>query len=208
MRSINGLARLCLAGAVGVACAGGGALAPTSGGTLSETPSAPAATVPSATPTHAPTPAETAIATVSSPSGSVCAGPDNDWSRFPALVRRYGDAWNAEDERTRRAALDEIWAEDGYYVDPFVEAPVIGRTALVAHMAYAMGPGHYVEVSAWTDADVHHDRVRIRWRHCCPTGALLLEGVDVGEIASDGRLQRVTSFWNTEVERPADVACD
>lgn len=138
---------------------------------------------------------------------AACTEPDNDWSLYPAIVRLWGAAWMAPDDAARRKILEAVWAVNGYYVDPYVEAPVIGREALADHMAYAMGPGQYVEVSAWTDSDVHHDRVRIRWRHCCPTGLSLLAGVDIGEIDSDRRLARVTSFWSNEVELPADAAC-
>lgn len=45
----------------------------------------------------------------------------------------------------------------------------------------AVAPGHYVEVKAWTADNLHHDRLWIPWRHCCPTGAILLEGDDIGE---------------------------
>lgn len=142
-----------------------------------------------------------------SPPVAACAGPETDWSRYPDIVRLWGTAWMEPDDNARREILDEVWADDGYYVDPYVEAPVIGREALSDHMAYAMAPGQYVTVSAWTEVDVHHDRVRIRWRHCCPTGLSLVEGTDLGEIDSDRRLARVTSFWNNEVELPSDVAC-
>ena len=113
----------------------------------------------------------------------------------------------APNDAARRKILNEVWAVDGHYVNPYVEAPVIGREALADHMAYGMGPGQYVVVTAWTEADEHHDRVRIRWRACCPSGLTLLEGVDIGEIASDRRLARMTSFWNNEVDLPADAAC-
>ena len=138
-----------------------------------------------------------------------CRGPDaSDWSQFPTIVRKYGDAWMAIGNLDALIILNEIWAEDGYYVDPFVQAPVIGRFALSNHMSNAMAPGHYVEVKAWSADNLHHDRLWIPWRHCCPTGAILLEGDDIGEIDHDGRLSRVTSFWNNEVDLPADVACD
>ena len=141
--------------------------------------------------------------------GTGCAGAGTaDWSIYPTVVRLWGEAWMAADEPARTEILEQIWAEDGFYADPFVDEPVIGREELAAHMAYGMGAGQYVEVSAWTPEDLHHERLRIRWRHCCPTGASLVQGTDVGEIDADGRLQRVTSFWNNEVELPADVACN
>ena len=141
--------------------------------------------------------------------GTGCAGAGTaDWSIYPTVVRLWGEAWMASDEAARIEILEEVWAQDGFYVDPFVEEPVIGRDALAAHMAFGMGPGQYVEVSAWTPEDRHHDRLRIRWRHCCPSGLSLVQGTDVGEFDADGRLKRVTSFWNNEVELPADGACD
>jgi hypothetical protein len=140
--------------------------------------------------------------------GTVCAGPDSaDSSRLPEIVRRYGDAWMAQSNEDRSAILDEIWAEDGYYADPYVEAPVIGRQALNDHMYYGMGPGQYIEITSWADNSMHHDRIRITWRDCCPSGVVLVEGDDIGEIDSEGRLSRVTSFWNNEVALPSDVAC-
>lgn len=141
--------------------------------------------------------------------GTGCAGAEaTDWSIYPALVRLWGEAWMAPDEATRTEVLEEVWAEDGIYVNPYVEAPVIGREALAAAMAYGMGPGQYVEVTEWSPEDQHHDRLRIRWRQCCPSGVSLVQGTDVGEIDAEGRLERVTSFWNNAVELPADVACN
>jgi hypothetical protein len=140
---------------------------------------------------------------------AVCAGPDSaDWSQLPEIVRRYGDAWMAEGSVDRAAILEEMWAEDGYYANPFVEAPVIGRQALNDHMDYGRGAGQYIEVTSWAENNIHHDRIRIPWRVCCPSGVVLVDGDDIGELDSDGRMRRVTSFWNDVVELPADVACD
>jgi len=139
---------------------------------------------------------------------ALCANPDAvNWSQLPELVRRYGDAWMAEGNADRAAILEEIWDEDAYYANPFVEAPVIGRQALSAHMDYGMADGQYIEVTSWAENNLHHDRIRIEWRVCCPKGVLLVEGDDFGEIDRDGRFRRVTSFWNNEVELPADSAC-
>src|SRR5215468_2653689 len=37
------------------------------------------------------------------------------------LVERYLDTWNETDADARRAAVAEIWADDGRYVDPMVD---------------------------------------------------------------------------------------
>lgn len=150
------------------------------------------------------------LATASpAPVSDVCNGADSaaQWSRVPEIVRRYGDAWMARSDEARLAALAEIWADAGVYVDSFMDAPVVGRQALAEHMAFGFGPGQYLEISDWTAADTHSDRMRIRWRDCCPTGALLLTGTDVGEIDADGKFSRVTSFWDHYVEEAAAEAC-
>lgn len=162
---------------------------------------------PPPSPSPSPTPRPTASP---SPASDVCNGPDTvaEWSRVPQIVRRYGDAWMADSDEARLAALDEVWADAGVYVDSFMDAPVVGRQALAEHMAFGFGLDQYIEISGWTAADMHNDRVRIRWRDCCPTGVLLLTGADFGEIDADGRFSRLTSFWDHFVEEVAAEACD
>jgi hypothetical protein len=125
---------------------------------------------------------------------------------MPDLVRKYGEAWMAPDDEARLTVLEEIWADDGEYHNSF-GGIAVGRGEFADVMAYGMGPGQYIEVSRWEASYQHNGRVLIPWRACCPTNMLLLTGTDVGEVDADGRLIRVTSFWDHYVEEAAAEAC-
>jgi hypothetical protein len=108
------------------------------------------------------------------------------------IVAAYGAAWNEPDDAARAALLVKSWADDGVYCDP--TATVNGRVALVAHIGgfLQMMPGHTLEITSGVDA--HHDLVRFAWvlRKDEETA---LEGMDFGELAPDGRIQRIVGFF-------------
>lgn len=144
------------------------------------------------------------------PATDICAGRDSfDWSYIPEAVRLYGDAWNAQNGDERREILDEVWAEDGVYVDSFAEGPAVGRSGIKFVMDFGMVPSNYIELRAWSDADWHDGWFHARWRDCCPTGAVFLEGTEIGVIDEDGRLRQVTSFWEDMIEcQAAECRCE
>ena len=43
--------------------------------------------------------------------------------------------------------------------------------------------------------DMHHDQLRFVWDLVTPEGAVVVAGVDIGALASDGRLRRITGFF-------------
>ena len=43
--------------------------------------------------------------------------------------------------------------------------------------------------------DHHHDKVRFGWALLDAAGAVLIEGIDFGEVAEDGRLQKIVGFF-------------
>ena len=135
-----------------------------------------------------------------------CAGP-TAWTGVPAIVARLADAWHEHDFAKRRAILDEVWAEDGHYRDPY-GGDADGRDALNAIMGFGVAPGQWIELRSWDESDMQHGSIRMAWRHCCPSGISLLEGVDLLTLGSDGRITRDISFWAHYVEEPAEGACD
>lgn len=108
------------------------------------------------------------------------------------IVATYGAAWNETDEAKRTALLEQAWADDGAYRDP--TAAVDGRAALVAHIGgfQAMMPGHSIDQASAVDA--HDDVFRFAWV-MRGGGEVLLEGVDFGELAPDGRIKRIEGFF-------------
>jgi hypothetical protein len=109
------------------------------------------------------------------------------------LVATYGEAW-AADEAERRRLLEDAWHEDGVYSDPVSRAE--GREALVSHIAgfQEQFPGHRIVVTSGVD---EHDRYfRFGWALNDADGNIVMEGVDFGEVADDGRIARITGFFD------------
>jgi hypothetical protein len=108
-------------------------------------------------------------------------------------VAAYAQAWNEPDEAKRRKLLEAAWAADGTYTDP--TAHVEGRAALVAHIAgfHQQMPG--ARIRATSGIDVHHGRLRFTWAMDDAHGAVVVEGIDFGELAPDGRLARIVGFF-------------
>lgn len=196
MGTTRNVARLVLGLCIAAACTGGGAPSPTA--------------VPTAAP---PSARRTALATVgptaspSPPAVTICTGTDLYWSELPQAVRAYAIAWNERDDTTRLSLLEEALEEDGSYVNPLLDRPLVGPEAVAANIDnFQEGRvGQDFEVRAWSQDDYHHDRMRLRWRLCDAGGQTLLEGEDIMELASDGRIRKVTGFFD-DAANPASTA--
>src|SRR5436309_1616811 len=65
-------------------------------------------------------------------------------------------------------------------------------------------PGH--RFRRLSGIDTHHDQLRFAWDLVSPEGAVVVAGLDIGALASDGRLRRITGFFGsglTDMEGPA-----
>jgi len=109
------------------------------------------------------------------------------------IVAAYMAAWNETDETKRRALLEKAWADDGRYTDPMSDAP--GRDSLLALISqfHQQMPGASI-VSA-SSIDEHHGQLRFAWKMVAADGSTGMEGIDVGRLAEDGRLQSITGFF-------------
>ncbi len=115
-------------------------------------------------------------------------------------VQAYGDAWNELDEAKRRALLERAWADDATYTDP--SADLHGREALIAHIgAFHKDGMPGARIIPSSGVDEHHGRLRFTWRMEGADGSTIIEGIDFGELAGDGRLQRIVGFFGP----PPDV---
>jgi hypothetical protein len=109
------------------------------------------------------------------------------------IVTAYCEAWNATADSERRALLEKSWADGGAYADP--RTVLAGRDALFAHIAkvQAARPGSRIVMTS--GLDVHHGALRFAWKLVNPQGGTVAEGIDFGELAADGRLQRIIGFF-------------
>jgi hypothetical protein len=109
------------------------------------------------------------------------------------IAEAYGAAWNEPDETTRRALLEKAWADDGVYIDP--QSHVEGREALVQHIAAFHQSFAGASIVPTSGVDEHHGMVRFAWAMRVFDGSTIMEGVDFGELAPDGRLRRIVGFF-------------
>lgn len=114
-------------------------------------------------------------------------------SDVSTTVDTYLAMWNETDPARRAEHIARAWTGDGRYVDPALEAE--GHAALGDMVAgvQARFPGHrFRRISG---VDVHHDQLRFAWELAAPDGAVVVAGIDIGALAPDGRLRRITGFF-------------
>ncbi len=108
-------------------------------------------------------------------------------------VEAYLAAWNETDEGKQRRLIDKCWADSGTYTDPM--ADIAGREALVGLISqfHQQMPGGTIALASGLDE--HHGHLRFAWKLVLADGSTRLEGIDVGQLAPDGRLQSIVGFW-------------
>jgi hypothetical protein len=117
----------------------------------------------------------------------------NEMEDVTSVVDAYFAMWNEPDPARRDELIARAFAEDGRYVDPIVDAT--GHTGIAAMVAGAQAqfPGHWFERVSRIDR--HHDHVRFAWELHTPDGEVAITGLDVAELAADGRLRQVAGFF-------------
>ncbi|GGN05047.1 isomerase [Actinoplanes campanulatus] len=113
-------------------------------------------------------------------------------SDFDTVIDRYLGVWNEANPVARRAAIDELFAENVRYVDPL--AAVEGRAALDAVIGAARQQFAGLVFSSGGPVDAHHDQARFTWHLGRPGGEPLVVGFDVAERDADGRIFQVLGF--------------
>ena len=112
----------------------------------------------------------------------------------------YSQAWDGTlDGAARSELLAQAWAEDGELVDPDTPGGLVGRAALGVYIQeqHEASPG--MVVSATAEPEVLGDRLRGKWAQY-ENGVLALSGADFVEFAEDGRIQRLTMFFDSTPE--------
>ena len=117
---------------------------------------------------------------------------------FDGVVESYFAAWNETNTDRRRALVESTFAPDGVYCDPLslAEGPEAIDTMVAGIQAHY--PGHALNLSSLVEE--HHGVLRFEWTIFEPSGAAMIEGLDVVELDGDGRFQRVNGFFSS---RPA-----
>ncbi|MBZ0296726.1 MAG: nuclear transport factor 2 family protein [Anaerolineae bacterium] len=108
------------------------------------------------------------------------------------LIGGYLAAWNEPDAMARQQFLREVWTDGGRYTDPQSDGE--GRDALDRIIARLHRGVPGVQFSLDGAVDHHHTVVRFAWMMKQPNGSVL-HGMDFGDIADDGRLNRIVGFF-------------
>ncbi len=108
-------------------------------------------------------------------------------------VESYLSMWNEVDPERRARHIEAAWADDGYYLDPALEAKGHGALSDMVASVHERFPGQRFRRT--TGIDTHHDRIRFGWELGDPEGAVTVAGVDVGTLADDGKLKAITGFF-------------
>lgn len=114
-------------------------------------------------------------------------------SNLEHVADAYIAAWNERDGERRRELIAATWTEDARYLDPIVAGE--GHNGIDAMIAGVLvqAEGHAFRRTGPVDG--HHDRIRFGWDLVnLETGVPFMAGLDVGEIAPDGRLRSIVGF--------------
>lgn len=108
-------------------------------------------------------------------------------------VDTYLSAWNETDPQRRARLVEQVWASEGKLIDPPLAAEGHRGITEMAGALQSQFPGHKFRRASGIDS--HHDHLRFAWELVSPEGKVVLAGQDVGELAPDGRLRRITGFF-------------
>ena len=109
----------------------------------------------------------------------------------------YSAAWNEKaDPEARKKLLDQAWSQEGEFVDEETPAGLVGREALSEYIAgtHAEMPG--LVITETSEPEVLGNRLRVRWV-ARQDGTQMYTGTDFVEFAEDGRVSRVTMFYDS-----------
>jgi hypothetical protein len=107
-------------------------------------------------------------------------------------ITTYLELLNETDADKRTTLAKQVWADEGIWIDPPFEAAGPAAIADTIGGVQEQFPGHtFRQVSG---VDAHHDLFRFAWELVAPDGTVTVGGIDVGQLADDGRFRRVTGF--------------
>jgi hypothetical protein len=109
-------------------------------------------------------------------------------------LRVYVQAWNETDDQTRLELLESVLEPDAVLFDPMgvLKGPS-GVNGFIGKVRAQIGTAQLVYTSA-PQPHPHGPWVRYAWAIVATAGQPIMEGMDVIELAEDGRFRRVVSF--------------
>ena len=109
------------------------------------------------------------------------------------LVDTYFDMWRTADTQQRADLVAKAFTEDGRHVDQHADATGHADLAEMIAGVHAGFPGFHMARTSGIDR--FGDQLRFAWALTAADESPIVAGIDVAEVAPDGRLRRVTGFW-------------
>ena len=109
------------------------------------------------------------------------------------LIDTYFAMWRETDPSARAALIERAFATGGRHVDPLADATGYEELNDMVTGVHAQYPGFALERTSGIDQ--HGDQLRFAWKIDQADGTPLVAGIDIGELAPDGRLRRIAGFW-------------
>jgi SnoaL-like domain len=114
------------------------------------------------------------------------------------IVHRYIYTFNEKDAARRRLLLEDLWTEDGRYVDPNHSLQGWDELNEAIGEVHVNFPDHVFKVGGKIDA--HHETARFIWHFNAPNQAEpLIIGFDVIAVEND-RIRQVYGFVDKALE--------
>ena len=108
----------------------------------------------------------------------------------------YARCWDAGvDPAMRAELLDRAWADSGVLFEPELEGGARGREAVAAYIESALAESPGMVVATTEPPEMVDGRLRAKWEQR-EDERLTYAGVDFVEFADDGRIARLTMFFD------------
>lgn len=120
------------------------------------------------------------------------------------IVDAYLTAYGEPDRMRRETLIARAFAGDAELIDPPMARAGhdgISELAVAVQQQFA---GHRFRRTS--DIDEHHGHLRYSWELVGPDENVALTGIDVAELAGDGRMQRVVGFFGALAPAAGSVA--
>lgn len=112
------------------------------------------------------------------------------------VLEAYLAAWNTDDPVDRARLLEKSVTDDVEFIDPM--ANFSGTPDLAQHITAVRSTYHGVTFASAGELDQHNNVARAPW--VARAGDTELRGLDVYDIAEDGRLRRIVGFFDRDGE--------
>ncbi len=114
-----------------------------------------------------------------------------------AAYTSYSAAWNERgDPDARKKLLDQAWSQDGALFDEETPDGLVGREALSEYIAGTHEEMPGLVITETSEPQVLGNRLRVRWV-ALQGDTRRYTGTDFVEFAEDGRVSRVTMFYDS-----------